>query len=213
MSNQPHAFAMRADNIQTVVQRIVLRAEKEGAVSLREVRAELAAAGLAESLAKEVIAAAGPSLEYRGGRYHFVPPGSARMRLRARQDEALRRKIHRAVRQLVGQYRTPMIAEERRDRPRTDLVEPVQAQAENGPLLHLLSRDISLSGVRFLSSYQLAGQKLRVWIPRPSASKESYCFLVHVLWSAQVADGIYESGAVFLALEEAQPPPLKLTEP
>jgi hypothetical protein len=135
------------------------------------------------------------------------------MRVRVRRDQRQQRRLGAAVRFLIRQKRAlDAVYVERRQQPRIDFVCPVEVQTEDGRIINLLSRDISVSGVRLIGSRSFQGQKVRVWIPRPDNNAERCCFLVHMLWSAGVADGIIESGGIFLDLVDAEPNQVKISE-
>jgi hypothetical protein len=189
-----------------VTEAVRRRAQSQGSVVPRDIRTELRRAGLAESLWEEVVVRLGPALEQRRGRYHYVPPGPARMRLRVRQDQRQHRTLAAAVRFLIRQQRAlEAIHVERRRHPRINFVCPVQVQTEDRRVVNFLSREISISGVRLVGTVGLRGEKVRVWIPRPDNETERCCFLVHMLWSAAVADGMYESGGIFVELVDGEP--------
>jgi len=122
------------------------------------------------------------------------------------------RPIERAVRRLVRQYKAASDRIERREHGRTHFIRQVKAVADNGRDYTVLTRDISLSGVRLLSNHSLLGQHLRVRIPIEDDSPETYCFVVRILWSAIAADGLYDNGGLFLELEKAKPGRLRIAD-
>lgn len=198
----------RPAGLSTVADAVRRQAQSQGFVVAREIRAELARAGLAESLWKEVVAHAGATLSCRRGRYYYVPAGPSRMRARVRRDYRQHQHLAAAVRFLIRQQRAlEAVHVERRQHPRINFVCPVQVQTEDRRVLNLLSREISISGIRLIGTCGLQGQKVHIWIPRPDNSAERCCFLVHLLWSAAVGDGLYESGGIFVELVEAEPKP------
>jgi hypothetical protein len=207
------AKASSPADLAPVAEAVRRRARSQGFVVARDVRRELASAGLAETLWKDVVDRMGAALDYRRGRYYYVPPGPSRMRIRVRRDRRQQRRLGTAVRFLIRQKRAlDAVYVERRQQPRIDFVCPVEVQTEDGRVINLVSRDISISGVRLIGTRSFQGQKVRVWIPRPGNSAERCCFLVHMLWSAGVADGIIESGGIFLDLVDAEPNQLKITD-
>jgi hypothetical protein len=187
-------------DLEGIVTLVLRRAHSQGSIGAREIREELELAGLSPVLWKDVLAQARPSLRYRQGRYHFVPPSATHLRKRARQEQSQSRAIRKAARQLIRLYRSVPVASERRVHARIQMVLPLQVQTERRRLLRMLSRDISVTGIRLLGNCPLLGQKVRVCIPFPTAGGESYCFLVHVLWSVPVGDGLVENGGAFLDL-------------
>jgi hypothetical protein len=112
--------------------------------------------------------------------------------------EAERRKIERAVGGLIQQYRSRAARQERRRQDRVDFIQPVTVWTEDGGELTLLSRDLSLNGVRLISSSSLLGQKIHVLLPVDG--DDPYHFFVRVVWSYAVGDGLFENGAMFLDL-------------
>jgi hypothetical protein len=140
------------------------------------------------------VALARPSLRYRQGRYYYTAPVSARVR----QEQTRQRDIRRAVRELLGQPPAANARPERRAADRVEFVQQVQVQAEDGETFTLLSRDLSVSGIRLVGTRRLLGQKVRVVIPRAGAAART--FLVRVLWTCAVGDGLFENGGAFLEL-------------
>ena len=59
-----------------------------------------------------------------------------------------------------------------------------------GGELTLLSRDLSLTGVRLISSRSLLGQKVHLFLPAEDGG-DPYHFLVRILWSYAVGDGLF----------------------
>jgi len=205
------AKATGPTDLTRVVDAVRRRAQSQSFVVARDIRGELASAGLAESQWKDVVARMGAALDCRRGRYYYVPPGPSRMRIRVRRDYQQQRRLGAAVRFLIRQKRAlDAVHVERRLQPRIDFVCPVQLQTEDGRVTNLVSRDISITGVRLIGTRGFQGQKVRIWIPRPDNNAERCCFLVHMLWSAGVAEGIIESGGIFLDLVDGEPEPLKI---
>jgi hypothetical protein len=196
---------MRLTDLQPIAQAVLDRAQQNGFVVPRDIRAALAAGKLKESRWKEVLELLGPSLDLRDGRYHFVSRGLSRMRERAHQDQRHQQAIRRCVSRLIRICQRVEVPVERRGQSRMELIRPVQVLTEDGRTLHVLTRDLSASGIRLLGAQPLHGQRVRVWIPPPGKGRQAYCFLVRMLWSALVADDLYESGGVFLELLEDAP--------
>jgi hypothetical protein len=186
---------MIVTELQEVADSVVRRAHRQGFVVPRDVREELAGAGVSRRLWKDVLARARSSLRFRQGRYYYVPALSPRVRQEQRQQRAL----HRAVRQVIRQYRASAAQVDRRRQNRVDFIQPVQVQTDDGRLFTLLSRDLSLTGIRLIGTRSLLGQKVRVTIPREGEA-EPWCFLVRILWTCGVADGLFENGGSFLEM-------------
>lgn len=195
---------MSPTDLHGIAQTLLHQAEEKGFIVPRDIRAALTAAKLDDDLWKDVLTLLGPALSLRNGRYHFVSPGLARMRARAHQDQRHQRAIQRSVRQLIRQYHKTACEIERRAQARIELVRPVQILTSDNRTLNLLTRDISTTGLRLLGSHQLQGQRIQVWIPPPTEGRPAFCYSVQMLWSALVADGLYESGGMFLELVAEQ---------
>ncbi len=197
---------MTSNDLRPVAEAVVRRAREHGFVLRREVRAELAAAGLSESLWKDVVGLAGPSLRYRGGRYYHADAASDRARRQRDQQQVVRR----AVRQIVRAYRSAARADERREESRVDFIQPVRVHTEDGRSFTLLSRDLSATGIRLIGTHRLLGQRVRVAIAPPGrigaaeAAGEGWSFVVRILWTCAVGDDLFENGGTFL---EAGPAP------
>jgi hypothetical protein len=184
---------MSAKNLQPVADQVIRRAKDQGHVVAREVREELARAGVDESLWKDVLALARASLSYRKGRYHYVEAVSDRVRAERSQQSA----IQAAVARLTQQYQAAHSRVERREQGRIDFVQPVQVVGEDGREFTLLSRDLSATGIRLVGTRRLLGQKVRV---RIAADGETLEFSVRILWTCPVGDDLVENGGTFLAV-------------
>ena len=201
---------MSGTDLKAVVDRVLRRAQQQGFVVARDLREELAQAGLSEKLWNDVLEKIRPLVQYRHGRYYHVPSVPVRIQSRMRKGRNQQRQIHRAVRQLIRRYKAASTEVERREHGRTHFIRTVRASATNSREFTLLARDISLSGIRLLSGQSLLGQQLRVRIPRDEDSSEVHCFLVRILWSAVVADGIHDNGGVFMDISETERTALKI---
>src|SRR5258708_6877570 len=83
--------------LQDVADAIVRRAQRQGHIVPKEIRDELAQAGVAGAKWKEVVALSRPVLSLRRGRYYYVPAISAVKQ----QDQKQQQDIHRAVRRII----------------------------------------------------------------------------------------------------------------
>ena len=181
-------------NLQGVAELVVRRAQRQGYVIPREVREELTRAGQSDELWKDVVALARPLLRYRQGRYYYQAPVSARVR----QEQTQLRDVDRAVRDLLHKHQANRL--DRRSADRVEFVQPVEVVTEDGDTLTLQSRDLSASGIRLVGPRRLRGQKVQVIVPR---GEEAPCrFLVRVLWTCAVGEGLFENGGTFLAVEK-----------
>lgn len=190
-------------DLQPVTKAVLRRAEGQGFVLPKEIKEELTQAGLAETDWEAVVAQAGASLRFEKGRYYFVRSAS-KMLARLHADQKQSQEIQKAVQGLIAQREADLaINVERRAHRRMEFFNAVEAQKEKGGKLKLISREISISGIRLLAAEPLAGQKIKLWIPLAETSEERWCFQVQILWSAPIADNLHESGGIFLAVEKA----------
>jgi hypothetical protein len=184
------AVLMTPNQLQEVAERVVRRARQQGYIVPREVREELAQASLSESLWKEVLALALPSLSYRHGRYHHRTPDGAPL---ATAEPRL--TIESAVHLLLERHQASTTAVERREQERVDFVQPVKVFTEDNREFTLLSRDLSATGIRMVGTQRLLGQKVRVQIPIPDNPPVE--FLVRILWTCLVGGDLVENGGCF----------------
>jgi hypothetical protein len=184
---------MSGHNMQGVAEQVARLAQRQGYVVERDVREELARAGLPDAQWKDVLALARPSLAYRRGRYYHPTPPSAP----TPPDQARQSDIQSAYAQLLAQHQGAAGRVERREQGRVDFVQPVQVITEDNRTLTLLTRDLSATGVRLIGTHRLLGQKLRVLIPAGGAT---YTFTVRILWTCPVGDDMVENGGSFLAV-------------
>jgi hypothetical protein len=182
-------------DLHGIASAVIRRAERQGYVVPREIRAELAAAGLPEARWREVVVLARDSLGLRSGRYYHINPLPAR----PHPQEEQRRVIAEAVRRLVEGHRARAAGDDRRREDRAEFVHPVKVRTEDGRELQLLSRDLSPTGIRLIGTRSLLGQKVRVLLP-PAGDAGPCTLLVRVLWTAAVGDDLYENGGTFLEL-------------
>ncbi len=186
---------MPTTQLQTVAERVAGRARRQGFVLACEVREELAQAGIAETLWKDVLALARASLTYRRGRYYYASPVSARVQA----EQSQQRDIHDAVAVLIEQHRSDSSPVERRERDRVEFVQPVQVTTEDGRTFTLLSRDLSATGIRLVGTHRLLGQKVRVQVPRPDGPAP-WEFLVRILWTCPLGEDLVENGGTFISV-------------
>jgi hypothetical protein len=186
---------MPAGTLQQVSDAVVRRAQRQGYVVPREVRAELRLAGIEEDRWKEALALARASLIYRQGRYYHKSAVSPRLEQEQRQRQA----IQKALRPLIRRHRRNIRDQERRAQTRVEFVQPVKVQTDDGKEYTLLTRDLSLTGVRLIGTRRLLGQKVRLLLPRDDA-EQPYRLLVRILWTCAVGDDLFENGGSFLEL-------------
>jgi hypothetical protein len=187
-------------NLQDIAANIVRRAQRQGFVVPREVREEAAQAGLPDEQWKDVLGLARPCLSLRSGRYYFVPSVSKRRR----QEETHQKAIRRTIRKLVRQYRIAAAERvERRGHDRHDFIQPVTVVTEDGKQHHLLSRDLSPTGIRLIGTRRLLGQKVHVLIP-DGDEEAPVSFVARILWTCAVGDDLFENGGRFLEVEHTE---------
>ncbi|HLN29266.1 MAG TPA: PilZ domain-containing protein [Gemmataceae bacterium] len=192
-------------DLREVADAVVRRAQRKGFILPSEIREELAHTNLPETQLEEVIALSRPSLRFHQGRYYFKTKLSPRVRQEKRQQRA----VHQVIRQLVRQYKKKNAQTERRQQGRADFIQPVKVRTEDKREFTLLSRDLSESGIRLIGTRGLLGQKVQVDVPHPDG-KEHSSFLVRVIWTCAIGDGLFENGGTFLEMAPGEPAPLKI---
>jgi hypothetical protein len=189
---------MNPNELQGVAHTVVRRAQRQGYVIPKDVRAELAHAGLPDTHWKDVLALARESLHYRQGRYYYLEPVSARLQ----QEQSQQQMVAAAVRQVMRHHQAASAAKERREHDRIDYIQPVKVVTDDGRQLNLLSRDLSTTGIRLIAARSLLGQKVRVFLPNGGGKPGGLGFVVRVLWTCAVGDDLFENGGTFLEMAE-----------
>lgn len=179
--------------LQEVTASVVRRAQRLGYVVPRDIRLELKQAGLPEGQWKEVVQLAHDRLNCRQGRYYHIQAVSPRLQEEQRQQQL----IQRVIRRLIRQYRQAAHPKDRRQQDRIDFVHQVTVTTEDGRQFTLLSRDLSVTGIRLIGTRRFLGQKLQVVLPQ---GDKSCTFLVRILWTCAVGDDLFENGGSFLAI-------------
>ncbi|MCI0683994.1 MAG: PilZ domain-containing protein [Gemmataceae bacterium] len=188
---------MPESSLASIAEAVTRRAERQGYVTPRDIRSELALAGLPETRWKDVLALVRDKLNYRQGRYYLTRTVSARLF----QEQAQQRLIEKAIRKLVRQHRAAVKQRERRGQLRSDFIQPVKVTTDDGKVRNLVSRDLSTTGIRLLGTVHLLGQKVQVELPRGDKSPPVR-FSARILWTCAVGDNLFENGGTFLSLEE-----------
>lgn len=183
------------DTLMRVTEIVLQKARLQGYTVPEEVRAVLADAGLPPDLCPDVLALARSSLRYAEGRYLYQAPLSDRATLEKERVDA----VLMAIRKIIQQQQERAI--ERRSQERIDWIHPVvllldEEQREH----HVLSRDLSVTGIRLIGTRHLLGQTVRLRWPRPD-SPAPWVFRVRIVWSCAVGDDLYENGGSFVGLE------------
>src|SRR3989442_1698803 len=181
-----------AKDLNEVASAVVRRAQRQGFVVPRDIKAELSLAGFAEDQWQGGGSPARGSLNYRQGRYYHL----SAFRSRLQQDQSQKQQIARTVRKLIRQYRAASSSAERRQEERIDYVQVVKVQTEDGKVFTLMSRDLSPTGIRLVGTCRLLGQKVRIFLPDSEGAPQ--VFLVRILWTCALGDDLFENGGTFL---------------
>ena len=140
---------MTAANLNGIADLVVRRAQRQGYVAPSDVREELTQAGASADLWQDVVALARRSLTFRHGRYYYSDPVSERVR----REQAQQLGVQQAVDQLLGFGRpAATIPIERRVQDRVNFVQTVTVRTEDGDAFTLLSRDLSVTGIRLIGA-------------------------------------------------------------
>jgi hypothetical protein len=203
---------MPADLLQ-IAANVIRRARRQGFVLPDEVREELRLAGAPESLWRDVLALARPALSQHPGRSLYLPVVEGR-------DEPGQAAEHGAPGAERGVPARPRPAltdpltagtvaprQERREQDRIDFIQPVKVLVGDGKEYNVLSRDLSPSGIRLITTRSFLGLKIRVLIPG-AQGRDPACFLVRILWTCAVGDDLFENGGMFLDSDPPPPPPV-----
>jgi hypothetical protein len=188
---------MATGGLEDVARTVVRRARQKGFVLARDIRAELAEAGLPERKWKQIITLARGMLDYRQRKYYYKQAVSAPVIAEQKQQRAIRR----AIRQLIRTYAKREAEAERRQQDRFRVVLPIRVQLEDQRELTLLSHDLSVAGIRLIAPCGLLGQKLDIFLPRAETEK-ALRLRVRILWTCAVGDGLFENGGIFLEVVE-----------
>lgn len=181
-----------ADTMQAVADAVVRRAQRQGYVVPREIRSELKQAGLADEQWKDVVGLARRHLNCRQGRYYHIHTLSPRMQ----EEQEQQRLIQRAIRRLIRQHQAAARPKERRLEDRTDFIQPVTVQMEDGRQFTLLSRDLSSAGIRLVGTRRLLGQRVKIIMPQKEG-EQPVTFVVRILWTCAIGDDLFENGGTF----------------
>jgi hypothetical protein len=181
--------------IRRVVDTVLRRAQRQGYVVPRDVREELSQAGMDDDQWKDVLDAARESLHYRQGRYYFIEPISPHLYEQRSQQQI----VFHTVRELIRRQQASGIGQERRQQERIDFIHPVTIKTPDNQEYRFLTRDLSPTGVRLLGNRSLLGQRIQVHLTSEPGSR-SCAFLVRILWSCSVGDGLFENGGAFLGM-------------
>jgi hypothetical protein len=190
---------MMTIDLHSIADNVVRRAQRQGFVVPREVREEIAQAGLPDEQWKDVLSLARPSLSLRRGRYYYVTSGT----LRQQYEERQRRNLHLTIKKLMRRFRAAAERVERRVQDRFDFMQPITVVTEDGREHHLLSRDLSPTGIRLIGTRRLLGQKVHVLIPDAEGGSPT-SFATRILWTCAVGDDLFENGGRFLEVEHTQ---------
>jgi hypothetical protein len=186
---------MLLTDLKGVADAVVRRAQRQGSLSPDDLKDELTRAGLPDESWEDVLSMCRRSLRHRQGRYHFTPA-------HGRSDaEKQQLALRRTVRQLIRRHKQAQRIE-RRGQDRVDFIQPVRVLTEDLRELHLLSRDLSPTGIRLIASRSLLGNKIRVFL---GEGAEACALTVRILWTCAVGDNLFENGGMFLETAEDEP--------
>jgi hypothetical protein len=188
---------MISTNLAGVAELVIRRAQRQGFIVPREIRSVLTEAGISESLWKDVLAVARPSLAYRKGRYYYTAPVSDRVL----QEQTQQRGIQKTIRQIIRQVKNAAAEVERREQERVDFIQPVKVRTEDQREYTMLTRDLSPTGIRLIGTRRFLGQKILVSIPGGDGAA-SWDFVVRVLWTCAVGEDLVENGGTFIDMSE-----------
>ncbi len=178
--------------IATVADAILRRAQRQGYVVPRDIRAELQTAGLADELWKDVVALLKNDLHYRQGRYHHVASVSPRLH----QEQEQQRAIAKVIKSLIKEHKEAAKQRERRGQMRVDFIQPVKVRMEDGKEFVQMSRDLSTTGIRLLGTRRLLGHKIRLILAAKDGT--AVTLAARILWTCAVGDDLFENGGNFL---------------
>jgi PilZ domain len=193
----PRSVMVRTE-LRPVVEMVLRRAQRQGYVVPRDVREELTQAGMPEVEWKDVLHGARESLHYRQGRYYFIEVISPRLHEQQSQQQI----VFHAIRELIRKHQASAAETERRHQDRLDFIHSALVKTADNQEFRFLSRDLSPTGIRLLGNRSLLGQRVQVKLA-PAHGAKPFTFLVRILWSCGVADGLFENGGAFLGMAES----------
>lgn len=183
-----------SSDLQMVASAVLRRAQQQGYVVPREIRQELQLAEQSAGRWKEIVELLRESLHYRQGRYYLLSAPRSRLQ----QQQNMQQAIQDALAELLAQQPDSVpAAHERRQEVRVPFPQPLQMRADDQEVT-VLGRDLSPSGIRFVSGRSWLGRKVQLTLPRPQG--EPVVLLVRILWTTATADGLFENGGTFLEL-------------
>ena len=186
---------MIGTDLQEIANAVVRKARQNGSIRASDIRAELARTKAPKEEWKQVVALSGPLLRYQHGRYYYQARATSPLEAEVQQQKA----IHTTVSKLIRQYKKNHAQIERREQGRINFVQPVTVRTEDGRALTLLSRDLSKTGIRLIGASSLLGRRVEVEVVDSEAGKPAR-FVVRVLWTCAVGDGLFENGGTFLEM-------------
>ena len=136
-------------NLQGIAQAVLARAQQQGSVTPEEVQEELTRGGIPYEMWQEVLTLCRRSLRRRQGRFHYIQAENPPTKPSKPQS------IPRMVRRFIRRYKQTQRVE-RREQNRIEVVLPVRLLTEDHRELHLLSRDLSPTGLRLIGTAQFA---------------------------------------------------------
>jgi PilZ domain len=180
--------------LRSVVDTVLRRAQRQGFVVPRDIREELTQAGMPDLAWKDVLSAARESLHYRQGRYYFIEAISPRLSEQQRQQQI----VFHTVREIIRRQQTKGDSE-RRQQDRIDFIHSITVKTPDNAEYRFLTRDLSPTGIRLLGNRSLLGQRVQVRLA-PENGGNACTFVVRILWSCTVGDGLIENGGSFIGM-------------
>jgi hypothetical protein len=188
---------MASSELHTVASAVLRLAQKQGHVVPRDIRDELARAGLDDSRWNEVVELLRESLHYRQGRFHLIAaPGSPRLE----EEQHKRQEVHDIVQNVLREQQAKTDRTERRSEERIPFSRHIRIQTEDHQELTVMSQDLSSAGIRFIANRSLLGRRIRVLLPHSNADEPPVTLVVRILWTTAAGDGLFENGGSFLEL-------------
>jgi hypothetical protein len=180
---------MSTASLSSVAEAVLRLAKRQGFVVARDVRSELRIAHLPDDQWKEVLTLLRDALMYRQGRYYHKDSYSPRLQKEHEQQKA----IGKLIRRLLKQHRRRSKEEDRRGQARVDFIQPVKVRTEDGKEHTLVSRDLSVTGIRVMGTKRLLGQKVQLELGQPASR-----LVVRILWTCALGDDLFENGGSFV---------------
>jgi hypothetical protein len=113
--------------------------------------------------------------------------------------------VHSAVLRLIGQGQVTTSQVERREKQRVGFVQSVRVITDDNRAFTMFSRDLSTTGIRLIGTQRLLGRKVHAVLSPTGGGVID--FLVRILWTCPMSDGLVENGGTFLSVARGSIPP------